>query len=50
MTKVLLAERDDLSLAFLATPTDAYAVPFDVVEHSRAAYQRRSGWSVAARV
>jgi len=48
MTKVLLTERHDLSLAFLATPTDAYAVPFDVVEHSRAAYQRRSGWSVAA--
>ena len=33
--KQLLERRSDIGLAYLATPTDAYAVPSDVVEHSR---------------
>lgn len=28
-------ERDDVSLAYLATPTDVFAVPFAAVEHAR---------------
>lgn len=33
---------DDLALAFLATPTDVFAVPADAVEQSHAAYEHRS--------
>lgn len=33
---------DDLTLAFLATPTDAFAVPGEAVAASVAAYERRS--------
>ena len=44
----ILDTRDDVSLAYLATPTDVFAVPADVVE---AAASNRSGrWSVAGRV
>lgn len=31
----LQRERDDVSLAYLATPTDVFAVPFAAVEHAR---------------
>jgi len=48
LTRRLLAERDDVSLSFLATPTDAYAVPAEVVEFSRRRFAARSSWSVAA--
>lgn len=47
VTQHVLEERSDVSLAFLATPTDAYAVPMDVVEAARERYNRRSGWAVA---
>jgi hypothetical protein len=39
----LSAARPDTSLAFLATPTDAFAVPHEAVEHSTRAYRERSG-------
>lgn len=35
--------RPDTSLAFLATPTDAFAAPADAVEQAVAAYRGRSG-------
>lgn len=31
----LQRERDDVSLAYLATPTDVFAVPWEAVQHSR---------------
>ena len=34
--------RDDLTLAFLATPTDVFAVPGEAVEQSVATYESRS--------
>ena len=37
----LLELRPDTALAYLATPTDAFVVPDDVVAHARAAYERR---------
>ena len=37
------AARPDTALAFLATPTDVFAVPGDAVEHSGRAYAERSG-------
>ena len=43
----LQAERDDLTLAFLATPTDVFSVPWDVVEDARRRYRARS---IAAKV
>jgi hypothetical protein len=43
----LLRHRADVSYAELATPTDAYAVPVEVVEHARDRWQRR-GWRKAA--
>jgi hypothetical protein len=42
LTNALLATRDDVSLAFLATPTDAFAVPPDVVADSRRRYEERT--------
>ena len=39
----LTAVRPDTALAFLATPTDAFAVPREAVEHSTRAYRERSG-------
>jgi hypothetical protein len=36
------AARDDLALAFLATPTDVFAVPGEAVAHSVRAYEQRS--------
>lgn len=44
----VLDERDDVSLAYLATPTDVFAVPEEVVE--AAAGNRSGGWSVAGKV
>jgi hypothetical protein len=38
----LLRRRDDVALAFLATPTDVFAVPQDAVAHSMRAYESRS--------
>ena len=38
----LSAARPDTALAFLATPTDAFAVPHEAVEHSTRAYRERS--------
>jgi hypothetical protein len=42
LTSRLLASREDLALAFLATPTDVFAVPADAVEQSTHAYEGRS--------
>jgi hypothetical protein len=42
LTLRLQRERPDLALAFLATPTDVFAVPGDAVEHSVRAYAGRS--------
>jgi len=36
------ASRPDLALAFLATPTDVFAVPAEAVEHSAREYAQRS--------
>ncbi len=38
----VIASRPDTALAFLATPTDVFAVPREAVEHSANAYERRS--------
>ena len=42
LTMRLQAERRDLALAFLATPTDVFAVPADAVAQSARAYAGRS--------
>jgi hypothetical protein len=42
LTTRLQAARDDVALAFLATPTDVFAVPADAVEQSTRAYEGRS--------
>jgi hypothetical protein len=42
LTVRLLGERPDAELAFLATPTDVFAVPGPAVAHSAAAYAGRS--------
>lgn len=42
LTTRLLARRDDLALAFLATPTDVFAVPGDAVAQSTGNYEGRS--------
>ena len=38
----LAASRPDVALAFLATPTDVFAVPAEAVDHSTAGYDHRS--------
>jgi len=43
----LSARRSDLGLAFLATPTDVYAVPIEAVEMSLARYHSRSAAAIA---
>ncbi len=45
----LLAERSDTGYAELATPTDAFAVPLDVVADARSRWQQR-GWRSGAQV
>ncbi|MBB3083002.1 hypothetical protein [Geodermatophilus sabuli] len=42
LTARLAAAREDLALAFLATPTDVFAVPAEAVEQSVRAYAARS--------
>jgi hypothetical protein len=42
LTRSVHGERPDLALAFLATPTDVFAVPPDAVAHARRAYENRS--------
>lgn len=42
LTVRLQDERPDLALAFLATPTDVFAVPAEAVRHSTQAYAGRS--------
>lgn len=42
LTVGLLADRPDSALAFLATPTDVFAVPAEAVAHSVRAYAERS--------
>jgi hypothetical protein len=42
LTTRLLAERDDVALGFLATPTDVFAVPAEAVEQSTRTYEGRS--------
>jgi hypothetical protein len=42
LTRRLQVERPDLALAFLATPTDVFAVPREAVEHSSRGYRQRS--------
>ena len=41
ITTELLAQRDDITLAYLATPTDAFMVPLDAVEESRRRWASR---------
>jgi hypothetical protein len=47
ITKRLTARRSDLTLAYLATPTDAYAVPVEAVEMSQSRYAHRSRSAIA---
>ncbi len=42
LSRRLLAQRDDTALAFLATPTDVFAVPGDAVDDATRRYERRS--------
>jgi hypothetical protein len=42
LTSLLQDAVPDLALAFLATPTDVFAVPPEAVEHSQHAYENRS--------
>jgi hypothetical protein len=42
LTRRLLESRQDVALAFLATPTDVFAVPGDAVDQSTRAYEGRS--------
>ncbi len=41
LTTHLLSDRDDVALGFLATPTDVFAVPAEVVDFSKNAYENR---------
>ena len=45
----LRQRRDDLALAFLATPTDTFAVPGDAVAHATRRYDRRSAGAALLR-
>jgi hypothetical protein len=42
LTRRVARQREDLALAFLATPTDVFVVPRDAVEHATRAYEQRS--------
>ncbi|WP_238162185.1 hypothetical protein [Micromonospora endolithica] len=50
LTAHLRGQRDDVALAFLATPTDVYAVPADAVRHAEQGYARRGAARRALRV
>lgn len=41
ITTALIAERDDITLAFLATPTDVFVVPIACVDESRRRWEHR---------
>jgi hypothetical protein len=41
LTTMLHESRDDVALAFLATPTDVFAVPGEAVDHATARYEGR---------
>lgn len=41
LTEELLARRSDVALAFLATPTDVFAVPAEAVEHAASGFGQR---------
>jgi hypothetical protein len=43
LTQHLLSQRDDVSLAFLATPTDVFAVPGEAVAESSRRYDEGTG-------
>ncbi len=43
LTRRVRAAGDDVALAFLATPTDVFAVPGEAVDHATQAYEARSG-------
>ncbi|HVQ86657.1 MAG TPA: hypothetical protein VMT88_00595 [Actinomycetes bacterium] len=47
--KRLLATRSDVSLAYLATPTDAYAVPSSIVEYSQRQHKESRALVISAR-
>jgi hypothetical protein len=47
LTTRLARAREDLALAFLATPTDVFVVPREAVEHSTRAYEDRPARSKA---
>lgn len=49
LAEVLLARRPDTALSFLATPTDVYAVPAEVVAHAERLYRQRRGWAQPVR-
>ena len=50
LTEALLRRRDDVSLAFLATPTDAFVVPAEAVADSAGRYRSREPLHRAGRV
>ncbi|MCM0675285.1 hypothetical protein NCC78_11390, partial [Micromonospora phytophila] len=50
LTRHLQQRRDDVALAFLATPTDVFAVPADAVRHAEQGYARRGVARKALRV
>ena len=43
LTRRVRGAADDVALAFLATPTDVFAVPGEAVDHATRAYEARSG-------
>lgn len=43
LTRRVRHDADDAALAFLATPTDVFAVPAEAVSHATQAYESRSG-------
>ena len=49
LTQELLRRRDDVALAFLATPTDVFAVPAEAVDHSTRGYRSPSAGMRLAR-
>lgn len=48
LTDRLLAHRDDVALAFLATPTDVFVAPEAAVAHGNEVFAGRSRWSKLA--
>ncbi|WBB68748.1 hypothetical protein [Micromonospora sp. WMMD812] len=50
LTRHLQERRDDVALAFLATPTDVFAVPAEAVRHAEQGYAHRGAARRALRV